>query len=37
MFAIARAFDIVARFICCSTRDLIVCARYGPTFCPIVT
>ena len=26
-----------ARFIRCSTRDLIVCARYGPTFCPIVT
>ena len=26
-----------ARFIRCSTRDLIVCARYGPTLCPIVT
>ena len=26
-----------ARFITCSMRDLIVCARYGPTLCPIVT
>ena len=37
IFAIARFRHCCARFICCSTRDLIVCARYGPTFCPIVT
>ena len=33
----ARFRHCCARFIRCSTRDLIVCARYGPTFCPIVT
>ena len=26
-----------ARFICRSTRDLTVCARYGPTVCPVFT
>ena len=33
----ARFRHCCARSICCSTRDLSVCARYGPTVCPVFT